>query len=316
MTIQMPALINRINATQAAVTWWWDHRHQTAGRTILREARKQLSTTSTTLGGGRNPFYFSEQHSVAKTDHNKHITDWEQIIVFHSAANFSGLVNVCPWSTPQCRKHCLGHTSGRLRFTNAQTAQHVRTTFLVNHTTQALICQLAEAERHTKRIHKCGKKAAARLNGDSDLPWEQAAWYLELLHEAGIDQLFDYTKGAHRPAETHYLAPGIRYHLSVSATETTMYQDIVPGMVIIVDIKAKHPIPDTYANYPTVDGDWTNGDLRFLDPTNTHVTLIRSKGSLKKIRGTEKGFVKEAECNPEVIYSNKPQRRQLAVAAL
>jgi hypothetical protein len=312
MTIQMPTLIKQINQTQAAVTEWWDYRNTNHGRNILREAKANFAATAADLGGSRTPFYFSQQHSVAKTTHNKHITDWEQIIVFHAASNFSGIVNLCPWSTPQCRKHCLGHTSGRLRFTTAQTAQLVRTTFLVNHTTQALIVQLAEAERHAKRIHKCGKKAAARLNGDSDIPWEQAAWYLQLLHEAGINQLFDYTKGAHRPADIN---PLLNYHLSVSATEKTMYKDITPGMVVIVDIKAGHPIPDTYAGYPTVDGDWTNGDLRFLDPTNTHVTLIRSKGSLKKVRGSEQGFVKEAECNPEVLSSNKSQRT-LAVTAL
>jgi hypothetical protein len=320
MTIQMPELLARINTLQPIVEWWFDNRHTPTGKAMLAAEKQVHSKLSLKNGGGANPFYGSQQGTVAKTDHNKHITNWEQVVTFLEAANFSGIVNLCPWSTPQCRKHCLGHTSGRMPMTNNRIAQRVRTTHLVNHTFGSLIIMLDDKEKHARRIHKCGKLAADRPNGDSDIAWELAAWFLVLCHRAGIDQLFDYTKGAERTDSIEYnLLPslGVHYYLAVSATERTQPADLKGGMVIIVDIKPNDPIPPTYAGYKTIDGDWTNGDLRFLDDT-TKLVLIRKKGSLKKETGHWNNFCKPATCNTEVVKPDTSRRlqKQLAVTAL
>ena len=302
--MQMPELMGKINDLQPIVEWWWDNRHTTAGKAMLAAEKQDFSKLSVSLGGGVKPFYKSRQGSVAKTTHNAHITGWEQVVTFLQAANFSRLVNLCPHSTPECREHCLGHTSGRMPQSNNRIAQRVRTTHLVQHTFGSLIIQLDEAERHAKRIHKCGKLYADRPNGDSDMPWEQAPWFLRLLHKAGVDQLFDYTKDHGRLDSIEFLmlpSQSIRYYLAPSATEYTKPHDLRGGMVVVVDVGQNDPIPDTYGGFATIDGDWDNGDLRFLDDQDK-LTLIRAKGSLKKVTGSWSSFCKPGVCKPEVGF--------------
>ena len=302
--MQMPELIDKINDQQLIVEWWWRHRDTTAGKAMLAALRQDFSKLSVSHGGGVKPFYGSKQDSVAKTGHNAHITSWEQVVTFLQAANFSGLVNLCPHSTPECREHCLGHTSGRMPMDNNRIAQRDRTIHLVQNTLGSLIIQLDEAERHAKRIHKCGKMYANRPNGDSDVPWEQAPWFLALLHEAGVDQFFDYTKDHGRLGSAEFLAlPSldIRYYLAPSATERTNWFDLRGSMVVVVAIGPNDPIPDTYGGFDTIDGDWDNGDLRFLDDPDK-VVLIRAKGSLKGQPGSWDSFCKPAECNLEVGF--------------
>lgn len=292
--MQMPELVGKINDLRPIVEWWWNNRHTTAGKAMLAAEKQDFSKLSVSHGGGIEPFYGSRQGSVAKTKHNAHITSWEQVVTFLSAANFSRLVNLCPHSTPECREHCLGHTSGRMPMSNNRIAQRVRTIHLVQHTLGSLIVQLDEAERHARRVHKCGKLCAYRLNGDSDVRWEQASWFLVLLHDAGVDQLFDYTKDHARLDSTEFLtlpSQGVRYYLAPSATEYTQPHDLRGGMVVVVDIGPNDPIPDSYCGFDTIDGDWDNGDLRFLDDQDK-LTLIRAKGSLKAVSGSWDSFCK------------------------
>ena len=261
---------------------------------MLAAEKQDFSKLSVSHGGGIKPFYGSRQGSVAKTKHNAHITSWEQVVTFLSAANFSRLVNLCPHSTPECREHCLGHTSGRMPMDNNRIAQRVRTIHLVQHTLGSLIIQLDEAERHARRIHKCGKLYADRPNGDSDVRWEQASWFLVLLHDAGVDQLFDYTKDHARLDSIEFLmlpSQGVRYYLAPSATEYTQPHDLRGGMVVVVDLGPNDPIPDSYCGFDTIDGDLDNGDLRFLDDQDK-LTLIRGKGSLQGVEGSWDSFCK------------------------
>lgn len=292
--MQMPELMGKINDLRPIVEWWWNNRHTTAGKAMLAAEKQDFSKLSISHGGGIKPFYGSRQGSVAKTKHNAHITSWEQVVTFLSAANFSRLVNLCPHSTPECREHCLGHTAGRMPMDNNRIAQRVRTIHLVQHTLGSLIIQLDEAERHARRVHKCGKLCAYRLNGDSDVRWEQASWFLVLLHDAGVDQLFDYTKDHARLDSTEFLtlpSQGVRYYLAPSATEYTQPHDLRGGMVVVVDIGPNDPIPDSYCGFDTIDGDWDNGDLRFLDDQDK-LTLIRGKGSLQGVEGSWDSFCK------------------------
>ena len=306
--MQMPELIDRINALRPIVEWWVSIKNTPTGKAILAAEKGQFSLLSLSKGGGVNPFYGSQQATVAKTTHNKHITSWEQVVTFLEASNFSGFVNLCPHSTPQCREHCLGHTSGHMPYRNNRIAQRVRTEQLVDKTFGSLIILLDELERHAKRIHKKGKLATWRPNGDSDIPWELAAWFLSLVHGVGIDQIFDYTKNHARLLSIAVLmlpSQSIRYYLAPSATERTLPSQLRGGMVVIVDIEENDPIPATYGDFETIDGDWDNGDLRFLDDP-TKLVLIRKKGSLRKITGSWDGFCKPGFLNAGVQSVSRP----------
>ena len=276
----------KLNYVEADVFAWWLTRHTKEGRNTLFQARAVQSDISVRLGGGVNPFQWTRQEDVAKTrDHNGN--EWVQGILYSSAAKSGGFVNACPWSTPQCRAGCL-QSSGHLGMSNGQIAMHVRSEFWWRHTFEAAICLLDETERHSARIHKCGKKVAQRLNGTTDYPWERAQWFLTLLREAGVDIHFDYTKGHRREGNEHY-------YLARSVTERMSYDDIRPLMVVVVDAVRGMKLPPRWAGMPVIDGDLTNGDLRFLDPqTNPDaVVLLRKKGSLRNVLGSEDGFVKE-----------------------
>ena len=306
--MQMPELIDRINALRPIVEWWVSIKNTPTGKAILAAEKGQFSLLSLSKGGGVNPFYGSQQATVAKTTHNKHITSWEQVVTFLEASNFSGFVNLCPHSTPQCREHCLGLTSGHMPYRNNRIAQRVRTEQLVDKTFGSLIIMLDELERHAKRIHKKGKLATWRPNGDSDIPWELAAWFLSLVHGVGIDQIFDYTKDHARLLSIEFLmlpSQSIRYYLAPSATERTLPSQLRGGMVVIVDIEENDPIPATYGDFETIDGDWDNGDLRFLDDP-TKLVLIRKKGSLRKITGSWDGFCKPGFLNAGVQSVSRP----------
>ena len=307
-TMQMPELIERINAVRPIVEWWLSIKDTPTGKAILAAEKGQFSLLSQSKGGGVAPFYGSQQESVAKTKHNKHIIGWEQVVTFLEAANFSGLVNLCPHSTPECREHCLGHTAGHMPYRNNRIAQRVRTTHLVDNTFGSLIILLDELERHAKRIHKKGKMATWRPNGDSDIPWELAAWFLSLVHKVGIDQMFDYTKDHARLFSLEFLmlpSQSIRYYLAPSATEWTLPGQLRGGMVVIVDLEPNDPIPATYGHFETIDGDWDNGDLRFLDDP-TKLVLIRKKGSLRKVTGSWDSFCKPGFLNTGLQSVSRP----------
>jgi len=276
----------QLNAIKAEVFAWWLTRHTKAGRETLYAARFTQSLISQRLGGGVNPFQWTRQEDVAKTrDHNG--TAWEQGILYSAAAKSGGFVNSCAWSTHDCRAGCL-QTSGHLGMSNGQIAMACRSEFWWLHTFEAAITLLDETERQARRIKACGKKVAQRLNGTTDFPWEQAQWFLDLLREAGVDIHFDYTKGWRRTGSEHY-------YLAYSVTEKHTYDQIVPLSVVIVDAVKGMKLPPMWAGMPVIDGDLTNGDLRFLDPqTNPDaVVLLRKKGNLRNVLGSENGFVKE-----------------------
>ena len=276
----------KLNAVRSDVEAWWEIRHTKAGKEALYAARFTQSLISQRMGGGVNPFQWTRQEDVAKTrDHNGN--EWVQGILYGSAAKSSGLVNSCAWSTPECRAGCL-QTSGHLGMSNGQIAMHCRSEFWWHHTFDAAITLLDETERHARRIHKCGKKVAQRLNGTTDFPWEQALWYMDMLRGAGVDIHFDYTKGWRREGNANY-------YLAYSVTERHTYDQIRPLSVVVVDAVKGMKLPPKWAGMPVIDGDLTNGDLRFLDPyTNPDaVVLLRKKGNLRNVLGSEDGFVKE-----------------------
>ena len=285
--LKINEITNRIDGARAQVDAWFAIRNTREGRRMVTAARKRHAAMSVAMGGGAHPYFLTAQASSVKLSHNAHITAWEQVVMYLSAHRLSGLVNLCPNSTPECRAGCL-EDSGHLAMEHAKIAMRCRTRMLVEETAQALILIGAETERHAVRIHACGKTMAERLNGTSDIPWEQNAWFLNMLRQLGVDQHFDYTKNhARTSTAAYYLAP--------SATERTTPAAMVPGMVVVVDVKRGQALPDTFHGFPVIDGDHENGDLRFLDVKRPDaIVLLRAKGPLQGVAGRPDGFVKRA----------------------
>lgn len=294
MTRKLHQQANLENDHEAIVRWYVANMHTAHGRSFYKPFYQEFSDLSVSLGGGMEPYLFSVQEIVAKTAKNTSV-EWEQLTRYLMAANRSKLINLCPHSTPECRAGCLGHTSGRLRQTVQQTAQYVRTAFMVKNPLGFMIVELTEVARHAKRIKKKGRKVAGRLNGTSDKAYERQAWYMDCLKKAGMDIMFDYT--AEKSRFKGWMNPTISempYHLTHSTKETDSPNDITPGTYTVVAVKKGDPLPETYNGYPVFDGD--KSDMRFLDPEG-HVTLGRGKGALavKKVgAGSPRTMVKPA----------------------
>ncbi len=287
--IHMPQLIDTVVAARPIIEWYSHNHRTTAGKALGKTAQDDFNQFSVRNGGGKTPTITTKQTQTTKTDMNTS-EEWEEIIRYLMAANRSGLVNLCPHSTPECRAGCLGHTSGRLKYTVQQKAQYIRTAYLIHNPAFFHIVELKEVAAHARRVAKKGMKVAARLNGTSDIPYEDLKWYMACLARVGLGVMFDYTADKTRTRGWIHTAD-ISYHLTHSTKEGDHPNTVKPGSYTVVDVKKGEPLPTHYNGFTVFDGDST--DLRFLDPAD-RVTLGRSKGALKKETGDVNSFVKPA----------------------
>jgi hypothetical protein len=183
----------------------------------------------------------------------------------------SGITNVCPFSTPECRAHCVAH-SGRGAYPHVPRGRAFRTKLLVERP-DVFVTLLAHEISAAQDKH--GAELRVRLNGFSDLPWER---YVPWLFERDV-KFYDYTKW---PLGTR-LTP-TNYKLTYSASERWTVghyaQHRIHGLNVaaVFDVRRGHPLPKTFYDVPVIDGD--TSDDRWADPTPCVVGL-RAKGSLR-----------------------------------
>ena len=138
---------------------------------------------------------------------------------------------------------------------------------------------------------RLGCTPAARLNGSSDIAWEER--HPDIFHEFPQIQFYDYTK---IPARVERFL-GIRnrgswpknYHLTFSADagyDRQAKRIIEHGGTVTVVFWPE--LADSWNGFPVIDGD--RHDARFLDPQGCVVGL-RAKGTAKK---DASGFVFQA----------------------
>lgn len=185
-------------------------------------------------------------------------------------SNLSG-INVCRWSTPECRRACVGK-NGNNGYPAVMQAKIAKTRFLFEHP-QAAGILLADfwEKAQSKTIES---EVGGRLNTYSDINWiATAPWIFE--HFVDIN-FYDYTKDWGR------VSPYGNYHLTYSASEKTTDEEIIrfveAGNNVAVVFSSWSTLPDTHLGLPVVDGD--KDDVRWRDPAGVIVGL-RRKGQLK-----------------------------------
>lgn len=127
----------------------------------------------------------------------------------------SGIINTCPCATGECAKACLNMTG---RGSMSQEARRKKLERVVTNGQAAAIVLHGELAAHNRAMAKQGKKAVARLNVVSDIPWETV--HREFFTEHPDIQFYDYTKIASRlmhPDGTPKQLPR-NYHLTFSST--------------------------------------------------------------------------------------------------
>ena len=178
--------------------------------------------------------------------------------------------------TAQCKAPCL-NTSGRGGMNSVQSARQ-RKTDLYHADPVAFVDMLAaDITVALRRAKKNGKRLAMRLNGTSDIPWENkrgsnGMTLMEMFPEV---QFYDYTKLPGRKVPANY-------HLTVSYSGANeKYADKVRKTHhnVAVVFRSAETMPEYYMGRRVINGDET--DMRFTDPAGVVVGLY-AKGKAKK----------------------------------
>ena len=199
-------------------------------------------------------------------------------------------INVCPMAElAQCKDPCL-NLAGRGVFDATQQAR-IRKTKQFFEDRQGFMLQLAkEITALERRAEKLGLKPLVRLNGTSDIKWENVQIKTDTTPTTIFQlfpdvQFYDYTK---LPNRTQAAGFPKNYDLTFSHSGVPAFQKhtnraIFYGMRVAVVFESKSLVQDKmrsgFLNLPVVDGDDT--DVRHIDPQESVVALY-AKGRAKR----------------------------------
>lgn len=190
----------------------------------------------------------------------------------------SGIMNVCPMSTPGCRNLCLGRNAGRMFMSPVQTAQNEKTALFAENPVLFYDCLRYDIAKHERKAKKLGMVSAVRVNGTSDLP----KIAMTMAEEFPNTEFYDYTKIPKAWQRTTQ-----NYSVTFSRSETNE-ADCIEALNngINVAVVFAGAFPETWKGYPVISGD--DSDARFKDPKG-HVIGLSPKG--RKARNDTSGFV-------------------------
>lgn len=187
--------------------------------------------------------------------------------------------DVCPHSTPGCRKHCVAF-SGNGKYDAVTRARIARTRLMIDEPLAflSLLVHLLDKEAAKSPL-------AVRLNGFSDIRWEKVLpeWFWT---RYATVTFYDYTKHSSLSRPSTAL-PG-NYTLTYSVTERTTAKQFqrelsTRNVAVVVEtrggtLRATGKYRDLpVIDHPTVDGD--KNDRRFDDPKGS-IVMLRRKGTL------------------------------------
>ena len=177
-------------------------------------------------------------------------------------------------------------------FSNVQDARVAKTRAFFRDPKGFVETLAEDVQAAQRKAERQGMELCVRLNGTSDLPWEN------LGGEAGVClmrrfpdvRFYDYTKN---PARIRAFLAGrlpVNYSLTFSRSECngeTALELAKAGanVAVVFGVKKGEPLPAKWGGRPVIDGD--THDLRFLDGRGRIVGL-RAKGPARR---DDSGFV-------------------------
>ena len=195
-------------------------------------------------------------------------------ILYLTASNGSGVELCALAAIAKCRNACLT-TAGNGRYDSTQLARLRKTLFFNQYRDEALAMIAKEIDKFYKASIKGGWTLLVRLNGTSDIRWENEG---DLIQSRPHVQFYDYTKLHNRrnvPAN---------YDLTYSYSGVAAYLKYLPEALANPNLKRVAAVfrkrstveqmlakGETYIGLPVVDGDDT--DIRHNDPAQTLVAL-------------------------------------------
>jgi hypothetical protein len=203
-------------------------------------------------------------------------------IQYFAPINLSGF-QVCPMAAiAKCDKACL-YSAGRGAFNSVQNARINKTKRFFSNKTAYMLELTKSIIALEKKAKKLGLLPLVRLNGTSDIRWENIVFEYKgktaniFDHFAHV-QFYDYTKIANRKNIPE------NYDLTFSYSGVAEFLPFVlqarqNGMRIATVFRTIDDIPERFLGLTVVGGD--NSDIRHLDPKNSIVALY-AKGKAKK----------------------------------
>ena len=204
-------------------------------------------------------------------------------------------VNLCPNAkNANCHEACLV-SSGRMVM--QKQARLNRTKLYLTNQAEYFRQLSIEISKFIKRAERKGLTPLVRLNGTSDIRWEnvgyvfEGVYYRNIMEQFSDLQFYDYTKIPNREKSVNGIQDFPKNYdltFSYSGVETyTKFNERAfnEGKRIAVVFDKVENIPLTFHGRKVISGDET--DIRHLDPENVVVSLY-AKGRAKK---DNSGFV-------------------------
>ena len=203
-------------------------------------------------------------------------------------------VNLCPMAEKAgCIDSCL-YYSGRGKFQNVQQARLNRTKLYLNNQAEYFNQLIKEIRALEKKAVKKGLKPLIRLNGTSDIRWENIGFVFEDIYYRNIFEFFphiqfmDYTKIPNRYDSKNGLNDfPSNYDLTFSYSGAPEFQKynkraIDKGLRIAVVFDKVETMPIKFHDREVLNGD--DNDLTFIKPKNSILGLYAkgSKGEIQK----------------------------------
>lgn len=212
---------------------------------------------------------------------NKSVDLGYSTAILHLApAKLSGH-NVCTSASKGCIKACL-NKSGHGQSERVQRVRKRRTKLFFEQKDVFLYLLQSDIQTHIRRSRRSGLEPCIRLNGTSDLKWEEI--FPELFQEFSDINFYDYTKHFSRMLDFIKGKLPDNYHLTFSRSENNDEKCLKilrqKGNVAVVF----NQIPKKWKRFKVFDAD--QHDLRFLDPRG--VAGLSPKAKAKK---DKTGFV-------------------------
>lgn len=177
----------------------------------------------------------------------------------------------------QCAKACL-YSAGRGAFNNVQQSRIDKTLYFYEARDEFMAQLFKNIKALIKKAESKGLKPLVRLNGTSDIRWENVPFEGATIFEAFPNvQFYDYTKDANRKDLP------VNYDLTFSYSGVESFKPYVfkaqsKGMRMAVVFRKESSIPTTFKGINVVSGD--NSDVRHLDEQGVIVGLY-AKGKAK-----------------------------------
>lgn len=197
-----------------------------------------------------------------------------------------------------CMDGCL-RTAGRGAFDSVQSARNAKTRFWRENREAFMLSLAADIWSLARRAEKLDMVPLVRLNGTSDIAWENIQIEgLTIFQVFPEIQFYDYTKHPSRNLEGKTAG---NYDLTYSFSGITPKNVSIKGLTnpwnrrAAVVFHRREEIPQTFRGWPVVDGDDT--DVRHIEPSKVVVALY-AKG---KAKTDTSGFVQRAGRDYPVI---------------